>query len=362
MKHLWLSLLLTLSPVVHAAIGNITELQGTAIEIKRGKSTLTGKKDLGIESMDTVSVGSNAQTGLTFKDNTKVKITANSKLVIDDFIYDPNKSDASKIGMKVALGTVRYASGQIAKNHQQGVNIKTPTATIAVRGTDFAMTVDEVGRSIVVLLPSCDDDRNRPIDLLRLPGNCVVGVIDVNTDAGFVTLTQAYTATYVTDASQPPLPPVTVDPSTVHNDSNLKKPEPIAKVESAREADKEADKNKSKTNDDEKKVSKDSNDKSTTDRLARDSEGTVLVGLNSANQGQLGDAKTNPCWPFNDCGNEKALNWYYRIDDDRGNTIMIRSGERYDNTTYAISINDNDLSYKTVGDGSNKVTVRIWNR
>ncbi len=361
MKYLWL-FLLAFSPVVQASIGTVTELQGSAIEIKRDKQIITGKKNTGIESMDTLSVGSNAQAGLTFKDNTKVKITANSKLVIDDFVYDPKQSDAGKLGMKVALGTVRYASGQIAKNHRQGVDIKTPTATIAVRGTDFAMTVDEVGRSIVVLLPSCDDDRNKPVDPLRLPGNCIVGVIDVNTDAGFVTLTQAYTATYVTDSAQPPLPPVAIDPGAVGNDSNLKKPDEIARVESEREADKDADKDKSKTNDDEKKAANDANDKSAADKLARDSNGTVLIGLNSGNNGELGTATTNPCWPFNDCGNDKALNWYYRIDDDRGNTIMIRSGERFDNTTYGISVNNNDVDYKTVGDGSSKVTVRIWNR
>lgn len=358
MKLVWL-LLLAFAPVVQASIGNVTELQGTAVEIKRNSKTIPGTKSVGVESMDTVSVGSNSNVGLTFNDSTKVKITANSKLVIDDFVYDPKNSDAGKIGMKVALGTVRYASGQIAKNHRQGVNIQTPTATIAVRGTDFAMTVDEVGRSIVVLLPSCDDDLNYAVDHLRLPGNCVVGVIDVNTDAGFVTLTQAYTATYVTDSAQPPLPPVAVDPGAVNNDSNLRKPEEIARVESEREEQKDSDRDKSKASDDERKVAKDSND---ANNLYKDSTGTVLIGLNSGNNGELGTATTNPCWPFNDCGNDKALNWYYRVDDDRGNTIMIKSGERFDNTTYGISVNDNDVSYKTVGDGSSKVTVRIWNR
>ncbi len=53
------------------------------------------------------------------------------------------------------MGTIRYTSGQIAKNNPQQVNVKTPTASIAVRGTDFTMTVDEAGQSLVVLVPSC---------------------------------------------------------------------------------------------------------------------------------------------------------------------------------------------------------------
>ena len=49
--------------------------------------------------------------------------------------------------MTAPLGTVRYASGQIAKDFRENVTIKTPTATIGVRGTDFAMIVDELGGS-----------------------------------------------------------------------------------------------------------------------------------------------------------------------------------------------------------------------
>ncbi len=359
MKYIWLlSLLITLD--VSAAIGTMNEVQGTAIEIKRKQSAIAGKANVGIESMDSISVGSKSQVGITFNDNSKVKITENSKLVIDDFVYDPKNSDASKVGMKVALGTVKMASGQIAKNNPQQVNIKTPTATIAVRGTDFAMTVDEAGRSMVALLPSCDDDRK--LLNFQISGNCKVGQIDVSTDAGIVTLTQPFTATYVTDSAQPPLPPVKIDPVAVSNDSLIKKPETIARVESERDQKKEEHKDKSKTNEDEKKTSRDTNEKNSLEKKNKDNEETKLIGLNSGNNQQLGTPATNPCWPFNDCGNEKGLNWYYRKDDDRGNTIVVKSGEKMDNTTYNISINSNDIETRVVGDGSNKVTVRIWNR
>jgi hypothetical protein len=361
MKYVWLLASLFFCSGVHANIGSLTELQGTAIEVKRKNQTIKGTDKGGIESMDTVIIGAKTSTGITFIDNTKVKITENSRLVIDDFVYDPNVRDAGKLGMKVALGTVRYASGQVAKNNPQSVNIKTPTASIAVRGTDFAMTVDEVGRSLVVLLPSCDDDHKK-ITHIQVLGNCTVGAIDVETLGGKVALTEAYTATYVTDTQQPPLPPVKVDPIAVSNDSNLKKPETILKVENAREEKKEIAKDKSRTNDDEKRVARDGNEKGFLDKAARDNEETKLIGLKSGSNGDLGDPKSNPCWPFNDCGNEKGLNWYYRKDDNRGNTIIVKSGEKFDNTTYSISINSNDVETRVAGDGSNKVTVRIWNR
>jgi len=148
----------------------------------------------------------------------------------------------------------------------------------------------------------------------------------------------------------------------VGNDSNLKKPESILKAENDREERKDREKDRSKSNDDEKKAATDSSDKNTASNKSQEHEETKLIGINASTGGALGDAKTNPCYPFNDCGNEKGLNWYYRKDDDRGNTIVVRSGEKMDNTTYNISINSNDIQTKIVGDGSNKVTVRIWNR
>ena len=151
----------------------------------------------GVEMNDTISTAK-AKAVLTFEDNTTVKMTEQSKLIIDDFVYDPKKG-TGKLAMKMALGTARYASGQIAKNNPQQVAITTPTATIAVRGTDFSMTVDELGRSLVMLLPSCDEK------------SCVTGAITVSNGAGVVYLDVAYQATLVSSLSSPPSAPVIVN-------------------------------------------------------------------------------------------------------------------------------------------------------
>ena len=158
-----------------------------------------------VEMQDTVTTAKSRVT-LSFEDKTTVKITEQSKLVIDDFVYDPNKG-TGKLAVRVALGTARYASGQIAKNNPQSVSVKTPTATVAVRGTDFSMTVDELGRSLVVLLPSCDRR------------GCVTGAIEVSNDAGTVMLDVAYQATMVTSTTSPPSQPtiISVDQSNINN-------------------------------------------------------------------------------------------------------------------------------------------------
>ena len=188
-------LLLLLFPInSFAAVGKVEQNTGTA-ELLRSKDTIAVKEDLGIEMNDDVRTG-NGVVRIGFDDKTKVKIEKHSKLVIDDFVYDASKPSASKLGLKVTLGTVKYASGLIAKNNKQAVAISTPTARIGVLGTSFSMTVDEVGKSLIILLPDA---------------NGTVGEIKVESDVGQVILNQAYQATVVGAAESAPTPPVILD-------------------------------------------------------------------------------------------------------------------------------------------------------
>ena len=123
MKSTLVALLLLVASSSWAGIGVVAEHKGTGCEVQRNKTKMSGNKGAAIESMDTY-VTSSCSSNITFKDDTKVRVTENSRLVIDDFVYDPKNSDAGKLAMKVGMGTVRYASGQIAKNNPQQVNIK----------------------------------------------------------------------------------------------------------------------------------------------------------------------------------------------------------------------------------------------
>jgi len=202
-----------------ASIGNVSESNGAPGEITRGKDKVLGSKGAGIESND-IYTTKNGNVQLSFMDDTKVKITENSRLMIDDFVFDPKKSDAGKLALKVGMGTVRYASGQIAKTNNQQVAIKTPTASIAVRGTDFTMTVDEAGQSLIVLVPSCKDDE-KVKDYELEENKCKVGSIEVETLAGKVILDQAFHGTYVASASLSPTTPVVMNTIEAKLTNNL---------------------------------------------------------------------------------------------------------------------------------------------
>ena len=361
MKTIWLLLSLLIATGAQASIGAITELQGAAIEIRRGSSTLKATKDTKIEANDTVSVGSNTRITITFADNSTAKITENSKLVIDDFVYDPK--GASKSNMRVTLGTVRMASGGIAKQNSANVNIKTPTASIAVRGTDFAMTVSELGESTVVLLPTCPDDRL--VQRVELPPNCTCGAIDVVTALGKVSMESPFYATYVANSQEVPLTPVRVDPQIINatGEGSLNKPQAIVLAVADQQDKKDADKNKSRASVDEVRAAKDGNDKNS-EKLKQESSSSSSTNLLTAKKETtvIELASVNPCAPFTSCGNEKGVNWYQYDDQLKGNVIHVRSGENTDNTTYNISVNSNDISQRVVGSGTNIVTIRQWNK
>ena len=210
-----------------AGVGKVTEQTGPT-EIIRSKKSVPSSINTAVEMNDTISTAK-AKAQVTFEDNTTVKLTEHSKVVIDDFVYDPKKG-TGKLAVNMAVGTARYASGQIAKNNPQQVAIKTPTATIAVRGTDFTATVDELGRSLVMLLPSCDNT------------GCVTGAIEVATLAGVVLLDVPYQATLVNSAYAPPSEPtvVKIEQFNINNMLIISKPPEIKEVEKINTADKSA--------------------------------------------------------------------------------------------------------------------------
>ena len=186
--------LILFSSIAYASIGNVVKHRGNASVERSGEKSVL-KKGSDVEFKDNVRTG-DGDVGIKFVDETNVAVSPHSSLIIDEFIYDPNSRSGSKLVMNIALGTVRYASGNIAKLNQQNVDIRTPTARIGVRGTAFSMTVDEIGKSLVILLPNADG---------------TVGEIEVESGAGIVIMNKAFQATTVGVSEGKPSKPVILD-------------------------------------------------------------------------------------------------------------------------------------------------------
>ena len=190
----WL-LILFVSTISASEIGGISELTGNG-EITRVDSSeaLTAELNSDIFSYDDVRTGK-GRLAIQFLDDSVVKLTEHSKLIIDEYIFDPDPSK-SKMALNMASGTARFITGKLGKINKQNISIKTPTATIGIRGTDFTTTVDELGRSLVILLPNEDGTSS--------------GEITVTTASGVEILNEPFQATMVSAWETPPTRPVTL--------------------------------------------------------------------------------------------------------------------------------------------------------
>ena len=190
--------------VVASPIGDITEQTGVG-SLTRERTELVAEVGRDIALYDTLNTG-NGRIAVEFVDNAELRLTEHSRVLIDEVIYDPDPSK-SKMAMKFAMGTARFTSGKLGMINRANIRIETPTATIGIRGTDFTATVDELGRSLIILLPD-------------LNGNAS-GEITVTNEGGVVTLSEAYQATMVSTISTPPVKPVTITNITVAQIDNL---------------------------------------------------------------------------------------------------------------------------------------------
>ena len=106
-------------------IGSVTELDGIG-QIKRENETVGNSTGTTIQQMDEAST-KKGKMRIDFVDETRLDVVDHSKIIIDEFVYDPATGKGS-LDIRASLGAVRYASGQIAKTSRQKVRLRTPTA------------------------------------------------------------------------------------------------------------------------------------------------------------------------------------------------------------------------------------------
>jgi hypothetical protein len=136
---------LSLATLAHAAVAApqqagsaVAVLQATNVEGAGKSRVLEVKGDVFMG--DRVETGKSGQAQLLFLDNTRMVVGPSSQLVIDSFVY--KGSTASRFGITAVKGAFRFITGSSEK---QAYVIKTPTATIGVRGTRFDFTVGDDG-------------------------------------------------------------------------------------------------------------------------------------------------------------------------------------------------------------------------
>jgi len=180
-------------------VGSITEHKGSGGITRAGESFATNL-DTGVMAMDHIETV-NGRMKLDFVDSSELRLTEHTEVTLYEYYYNKDTKDGG-IGMRMVSGTARFTTGRMGLVPKENIVIQTPTATVGVRGTDFTTSVDELGRSLVILLPETE---------CTLDGDCSPsGEITVTNEGGVVVLTEAYQATMVSSFATSPTPPVTL--------------------------------------------------------------------------------------------------------------------------------------------------------
>ena len=140
-------------PPMTAAIGKVSRLEGTATLTRNGVTKPLSSTDQ-ISMNDTITTGGKSRTHITFADGTEFTLGPNTKLTVDDFVYDPTATNGRE-SYDWLGGAFRYVSGLIGKNHDnEDRAIQTPVGQIGIRGTTFIARYDAKANSVELQLVS----------------------------------------------------------------------------------------------------------------------------------------------------------------------------------------------------------------
>jgi FecR protein len=124
------------------ALGQVATLQGSAT-VTRGKAAAAALKvSDAIYKKDVLQTGANGSLGVTFDDETTLSLSANARIVVDEFVYETG-AKGNKAVFNIARGTAAFVASLVAKSGD--MTITTPTSTLGIRGTTGVIDVPDSG-------------------------------------------------------------------------------------------------------------------------------------------------------------------------------------------------------------------------
>ena len=124
-----------------ADAGEIKVVRGAA-HIERGTERLPAKVGLPVQEADRVVTGVDGTVGITFADNSLLSIGPRSTFAIDRYVFD-STTHAGKFDSTLSKGTLAVVSGKMVKQSPEAMHVRTPSAIMGVRGTDFVVRVTD---------------------------------------------------------------------------------------------------------------------------------------------------------------------------------------------------------------------------
>ncbi len=128
-------------PAVAADVGLIKVSKGS-VQIQRGTAKVPAAVGAGVQASDVIVTGADGAAGITFTDNSLVSVGPNSVFAIDKYTFDTATHQGEFEG-NLKQGRLAAISGKMVKQSPESMKIRTPSAIMGVRGTEFVVQVDE---------------------------------------------------------------------------------------------------------------------------------------------------------------------------------------------------------------------------
>lgn len=124
-----------------ADAGQIKTASGTVF-LERDGQRLPAGVGMPVRQSDTLVTGADGALGVTFTDNSLLSIGPNSVLAIDSYVFD-STTHRGQFDASLRKGTLAVISGRMVKQSPDAMRVRTPSSIMGVRGTEFAVRVDE---------------------------------------------------------------------------------------------------------------------------------------------------------------------------------------------------------------------------
>ena len=131
----------TAGPAHAAEIGQIKNTAGQVFLLRNNNQQPAKPGDL-VEQSDIITTGANGSVGITLIDNSRLSAGPNTRIELKQFRFNPTTQEGESL-TQLHRGTLAIVSGQIAKRSPDAMKVQTPTTILGVRGTKFAVKVEE---------------------------------------------------------------------------------------------------------------------------------------------------------------------------------------------------------------------------
>lgn len=160
-----------------SSVGAVSKVENEA-QVISASGVVTATVGTPVRMKDELHTGANARLQVTFRDDTVLTLGEHASVVIDRYVYDPDRSVGETV-LQATKGAFRFATGRIKEMKDHKIAVSTPLADIGVRGTEFwggpldkygvlvlegEVTVSNQAGSVVLAEPGQGTDVSSPLD------------------------------------------------------------------------------------------------------------------------------------------------------------------------------------------------------